>query len=124
MKQRKTIAVLSLLLALSISLPACGGGAAEPSPSSESEEAPYSEETSDTTSAAELSDEQREALDDWIWYERGTTPRKTDTTLRPTARWRCTPSTAPPRTPTPPTPCWDAPTTLRALTSARTMCLS
>lgn len=71
MKQRKTIAVLSLLLALSISLPACGGGAAEPSPSSESEEAPYSEETSDTTSAAELSDEQREALDDWIWYERG-----------------------------------------------------
>ena len=35
MKQRKTIAVLSLLLALSISLPACGGGAAEPSPSSE-----------------------------------------------------------------------------------------
>lgn len=71
MKQRKTIAVLSLLLVLSISLSACGGGAAEPSPSSESEEAPYSEETSDTTSAAELSDEQREALDDWIWYERG-----------------------------------------------------
>lgn len=68
MKWRKTAAVLSLLLALSISLPACGGGAAEPSPSSESEEAPYSEET---TSAAELSDEQREALDDWIWYERG-----------------------------------------------------
>lgn len=42
-----------------------------PPPSSESEEAPYSEETSDTASAAELSDEQREALDDWIWYERG-----------------------------------------------------
>ncbi len=40
-------------------------------PSSESEEAPYSEETSDTASAAELSDEQREVLDDWIWYERG-----------------------------------------------------
>ena len=71
MKWRKTAAVLSLLLALSISLSACGGGAAEPSPSSESEEAPYSEETSGTTSAAELSDEQREALDDWIWYERG-----------------------------------------------------
>ena len=66
MKWRKTAAVLSLLLALSISLSACGGGAAEPSPSSESEEAPYSEETSGTTSAAELSDEQREALDDWI----------------------------------------------------------
>ena len=71
MKWRKTAAVLSLLLALSISLSACGGGAAEPSPSSESEEASYSEETSGTTSAAELSDEQREALDDWIWYERG-----------------------------------------------------
>ena len=71
MKWRKTAAVLSLLLALSISLSACGGGAAEPSPSSESEEAPYSEETSDTASATELSDEQREALDDWIWYERG-----------------------------------------------------
>ena len=71
MKWRKTAAVLSLLLALSISLSACGGGTAEPSPSSESEEAPYSEETSGTTSAAELSDEQREALDDWIWYERG-----------------------------------------------------
>ncbi len=40
-------------------------------PSSESEEALYSEETSDTASAAELSDEQREVLDDWIWYERG-----------------------------------------------------
>lgn len=71
MKQRKTISVLSLLLALSISLSACGGGTAEPSPSSEAEEAPYSEEASDTASAAELSDEQREALDDWIWYERG-----------------------------------------------------
>lgn len=32
MKWRKTAAVLSLLLALSISLSACGGGAAEPSP--------------------------------------------------------------------------------------------
>ena len=71
MKQRKTIAALSLLLALSMGLSACGGGTAEPSPSSEAEEAPYSEETADASSAAELSEEQREALDDWIWYERG-----------------------------------------------------
>ena len=71
MKQRKTIAALSLLLAGCICLSACGGDTAEPFSGSEAEEALYSEETSDTASAAELSDEQREALDDWIWYERG-----------------------------------------------------
>ena len=42
MKQRKNIAALSLLLAGCICLSACGGGTAEPSPSSEAEEAPYS----------------------------------------------------------------------------------
>lgn len=40
MKQRKNIAALSLLLAGCICLSACGGGTAEPSPSSEAEEAP------------------------------------------------------------------------------------
>ena len=71
MKQRKTIAALSLLLALSLSLSACGGGTAEPSPSSEAEEAPYSAQSPDTSSVTELSDEQQEALDDWLWYEQG-----------------------------------------------------
>ena len=71
MKQRKTIAVLSLLLAGSICFSACGGEVAEPSSGTAVEDLSSSAQTSDTTSAAELSDEQREALDDWIWYERG-----------------------------------------------------
>jgi len=71
MKQRKTIAALSLLLAGCICLSACGGGTAEPSSSSEAEEAPYSAQSPDTSSVTELSDEQQEALDDWLWYERG-----------------------------------------------------
>ena len=71
MKQRKNIAALSLLLAGCICLSACGGGTAEPSPSSEAEEALYSAQSPDTSSVTELSDEQQEALDDWLWYERG-----------------------------------------------------
>ena len=71
MKQRKTIAVLSLLLAGCIGLSACGGEAAEPSSGSAAEEAPYSAEDLDAASVTGLSDEQTEALDDWIWYERG-----------------------------------------------------
>lgn len=71
MKWRKTVAALSLLLAGCICLSACGGGTAEPSPSSEAEEAPYSAQSPDTSSVTELSDEQQEALDDWLWYERG-----------------------------------------------------
>ena len=71
MKQKKTLAALSLLLALSICLSACGEDAAEPSSGSAAEEAASSAQSSDTAAAAQLSDEQKEALDDWIWYERG-----------------------------------------------------
>ena len=51
MKQRKTIAALSLLLAGCIGLSACGGEAAEPSSGSAAEEAPYSAEDLDAASA-------------------------------------------------------------------------
>ncbi len=71
MKRRKTAAVLSLLLALSICLSACGGDTAEPSSGSAAEEVSDSVQDTDTTAATGLSDEQSEVRDDWLWYERG-----------------------------------------------------
>ena len=57
MKRRKTAAVLSLLLALSICLSACGGDTAEPSSGSAAEEVSDSVQDTDTTAATGLSDE-------------------------------------------------------------------
>ena len=72
----------------------------------------------------ELSDEQQEALDDWLWYERGDYTSEnwyhigSDGTVEMHGEYGSTDDTytAYPRR--------ERSTTWRALTSARTMCLS